>query len=63
MNPQLYKWLAIINDKFYIDNISQNDNVVNDSIFENSKNDTKFSIDDEFIGPNGDFKQRFIEEV
>ena len=26
-------------------------------------NNSAFSIDDEFIGPNGDFKQRFIEEI
>ncbi len=45
------------------DNISQNDKVVNDSKFENSKNDTKFSVNDKFVGSNGDFKQRFREEV
>ncbi len=41
VNPQLYKWLAIINDKSSVDNnIPQNDMVVNNSISENSKNDT-----------------------
>lgn len=52
-----------VNNPASNNNISQNDNVVNDSKFENSKNDTKFSINDKFVGSNGDFKQRFIEEV
>ena len=38
VNPQLYKWLAIVNDKSSSDNntISQNSNVVNNNLSENT---------------------------
>lgn len=40
VNPQLYTWLAIINDKSSDDNIiSQDENTVNDNIRETVKND------------------------
>ena len=42
VNPQLYKWLAIINDKSSSDNsISQDSNTVNSSIREDVRSDTK----------------------
>ena len=41
MNPQLYKWLAIINDKSSTNNIiSQDSDVVNSSIRRDTENDT-----------------------
>ena len=50
VNPQLYKWLAIINDKSSADNsISQNDTFVNSSIRNNSGNDTAVSFNAEKI--------------
>ena len=50
VNPQLYKWLAIINDKSSADNsISQNDTFVNSSIRNNSANDTTADFNAEKI--------------
>ena len=41
VNPQLYKWLAIINDKSSTDNtIPQDTDIVNSSIDSNTVNDT-----------------------
>ncbi len=41
VNPQLYKWLATINDKSSVDNsVSQNNDVVNNSVRNNAENDT-----------------------
>ena len=49
VNPRLYNRPATFNDKSSIDNISQNNDVVNSNIRENSGNDTdiKFSVDGE----------------
>lgn len=44
VNPQLYKWLAIINDKSSINNIiSQDNNIVNSSVRSDTGNDSKFT--------------------
>lgn len=50
VNPQLYKWLATINDKSSADNsISQNDTFVNSSIRNNSANYTTADFNAEKI--------------
>ena len=41
VNSQLYKWLAIVNDKSSNDNVAQDAQSVNSIIFKNAKNDTK----------------------
>lgn len=42
VNPQLYKWLAIINDKSSIDNIvSQDNDIVNSSVRSDTENDAE----------------------
>lgn len=53
VNPRLYNRPATFNDKSSIDNISQNDDIVNSNIRENSENDTenvKFSQDNSLDG-------------
>lgn len=53
VNPRLYNRPATFNDKSSINNISQNDDIVNSNIRENSENDTenvKFSQDNSLDG-------------
>ena len=53
VNPRLYNRPATFNDKSSIDNISQNNDIVNSNIRENSENDTenvKFSQDNSLDG-------------
>ena len=53
VNPQLYKWLAIINDKSSVNNIvSQDNDIVNDSVRSDDENDTTKKRTDNWLMSN-----------